>query len=229
MNANVRSGDRDGLSVGGIVVEETVEIERIELECPPPSARSELESLEDEQLQLVAEIADLRRSATVREGELLAQLKDVYGLLARRDQEIADQEAQIAALTQRCRALQGGTARLDGDAPPRAVDRGDPAGEPALRRYLISLDPEGGAVHELSRTLSYAGRGSGVDLQLPHFTVSRLHAILVLEDGATVVEDASSKNGLFVNGLRVRRAELRDGDTVAFGSVRYQYRIGPAP
>lgn len=104
MNTNVRSGESDGLPVGGILVEETIEIECIELECPP-SPRSELDSLEDEQLQLVAEIAELRRSAALREGELLARLKDVYGLLARRDQEIADQEARIAALTRRHRAL----------------------------------------------------------------------------------------------------------------------------
>ena len=60
-------------------------------------------------------------------------------------------------------------------------------------------------------------------------TVSRLHAILSLQGGATVVEDASSTNGLFVNARRVSRAVLKDGDTVAFGTARFQYRIGPAP
>jgi pSer/pThr/pTyr-binding forkhead associated (FHA) protein len=36
-------------------------------------------------------------------------------------------------------------------------------------------------------------------------------------------------NGVFVNRQRVHQAALQDGDTVAFGSARYQFRIGSDP
>jgi hypothetical protein len=117
--------------------------------------------------------------------------------------------------------------RADGDAAPRPADPA-PAASTSLRRYVIALDPESSVVHELARTRSYVGRGAEADLCLTDVTVSRLHAILSLDDGATVVEDASSTNGVYVNGHRVRRAALKDGDTVTFGSVRFQYRTGPA-
>jgi hypothetical protein len=100
---------------------------------------------------------------------------------------------------------------------------------PALRRYLIALEPDRDEVLELSRPRMYVGRGAESDLRLLDATVSRLHGVVSLQGGETVVEDASSTNGLFINAQRVRRAALKDGDTVTFGTVRYQYRIGPLP
>jgi len=102
-----------------------------------------------------------------------------------------------------------------------------PEARPALRRYLIALDPDRDDVHELQRPRMNVGRGDDADLRLTDATVSRFHALVTLVDGRTMVEDASSTNGVFVNNVRVRRAVLRDGDTVAFGTERYQFRIGP--
>jgi len=100
---------------------------------------------------------------------------------------------------------------------------------PILRRYLIALEPERDDVYELTRPRTYVGRGAEASLRLADATVSRLHGILSLEEGVAFVEDASSTNGVFVNGKRVQRAALKDGDTVSFGTARYQYRIGPPP
>ncbi len=97
-----------------------------------------------------------------------------------------------------------------------------------VRRYLIALDPAHEEVCELAARRMYVGRGLEADVRITDATASRLHAVLNLERGSTVVEDACSTNGVFVNMQRVRRAVLVDGDTVAFGSVRFQYRVGPA-
>lgn len=97
-----------------------------------------------------------------------------------------------------------------------------------VRRYLIALDPSRDEVCELAERRMYVGRGIEADVRIPDTTASRLHAVLYLERGSTVVEDACSTNGVFVNLQRVRRAVLVDGDTVAFGNVRFQYRVGPA-
>ena len=99
----------------------------------------------------------------------------------------------------------------------------------ALRRYLISLDPDANDVFELSRPRSYVGRGAEADLRINDATVSRLHGVVYLVGGATMVEDACSTNGLSVNREQVRQAVLKDGDTVTFGSARFQFRLGPPP
>ena len=97
-----------------------------------------------------------------------------------------------------------------------------------IRRYLIALDREREEVCELARQRMYVGRGLEADVRIADATASRLHALLYLKRGSTVVEDIGSTNGVFVNMGRVRRAVLVDGDTVAFGTVRFQYRVGPA-
>jgi DNA-binding CsgD family transcriptional regulator len=71
------------------------------------------------------------------------------------------------------------------------------------------------------------GRGEGNDVPLPWDTeVSRLHAELERIAGEwTVVDDGLSRNGTFVNGVRISgRARLRDGDTVRVGRTSLGYR-----
>lgn len=103
------------------------------------------------------------------------------------------------------------------------------ADAPAPRRYLLALGEDRHQVEELKRRRTYVGRGAEADVRIGDATVSRLHAILLSDSDAVMVEDASSTNGVFVNQRRVRRASLNDGDTVTFGTVRFQYRIGPPP
>lgn len=70
------------------------------------------------------------------------------------------------------------------------------------------------------------GRGPGVALALPDPGASRRHARLRLDAaGAAVVEDLGSKNGLLVNGRRVRggAAPLRDGDELTVGATVLRY------
>lgn len=118
--------------------------------------------------------------------------------------------------------------RAGAAASKKAARRRRPRADAGLRRYLIALDPAREEVCELTRQRMYVGRGVEADVRVTDATVSRLHGALYLERGSTVVEDACSTNGVFVNTKRVRRAVLLDGDTVAFGTVRFQYRVGPA-
>jgi pSer/pThr/pTyr-binding forkhead associated (FHA) protein len=48
-------------------------------------------------------------------------------------------------------------------------------------------------------------------------SVSRRHALVLERDGAPVIADDRSRNGVFVNGRRVREARLRHGDEVRIG------------
>ena len=59
---------------------------------------------------------------------------------------------------------------------------------------------------------------------LPFAGVSRRHAVLVVEGDRVTVIDHGSKNGTFLNGGKVRRAELSPGDRLAFGPVEFRLR-----
>jgi pSer/pThr/pTyr-binding forkhead associated (FHA) protein len=58
-------------------------------------------------------------------------------------------------------------------------------------------------------------------------TIGRRHAKIVRRGGAYFVQDASSRNGTFVNNQRIAAGtdiELRDGDEVRFGLVKTTFR-----
>lgn len=69
------------------------------------------------------------------------------------------------------------------------------------------------------------GRGPTVRLRVDDAGVSREHAAVRHRDGAWWVQDLSSANGTFVNGLPANvSTRLRDGDEVSFGPARYVFR-----
>ena len=67
------------------------------------------------------------------------------------------------------------------------------------------------------------GRSKSCPLVLEHDTVSGRHAELRRrEDGRLEVVDLGSTNGTWVNGWRVDRAILRDGDVLHLADVRVE-------
>jgi len=67
------------------------------------------------------------------------------------------------------------------------------------------------------------GRGEEAGLTLVDLDVSRLHLEIVRDlDGATA-RDLESKNGLEVNGKRLRERRLRHGDTIRLGVTLLVY------
>lgn len=67
------------------------------------------------------------------------------------------------------------------------------------------------------------GRGARADFILEAPLVSRLHCRLAADaTDQLVVEDLDSTNGTLVNGRKVDRSLLRDGDTVTVGRVEFR-------
>lgn len=62
------------------------------------------------------------------------------------------------------------------------------------------------------------GRATDVDIVLVEDMVSRRHARILDSNGALTIEDLASTNGTFVNGEKVQRAELKEGDRILIGS-----------
>jgi pSer/pThr/pTyr-binding forkhead associated (FHA) protein len=62
------------------------------------------------------------------------------------------------------------------------------------------------------------GRSSDLDMVLIEDMVSRKHARISLQDGAINIADLGSTNGTFVNGEKVKTAQLKEGDRILIGT-----------
>jgi len=74
--------------------------------------------------------------------------------------------------------------------------------------------------------------GRGVDslVWIDAQSVSRRHARLVVASGLATLEDLGSKNGTFVNGIRLSApVALRDGDEVRVGAIPMTLRVHAKP
>jgi len=91
-------------------------------------------------------------------------------------------------------------------------------------RLLIHGEDGREVVHVLGRKTSI-GRTPDNDLQLDAKFVSRHHAVILVGPAGAVLEDLNSTNGVQVNGRRVTRQTLRDGDQIAIGRMRYRFVV----
>lgn len=91
-----------------------------------------------------------------------------------------------------------------------------------IARFLVLMEGDAEVVHLLGRRTSI-GRGPDNDIQIDQQFVSRHHAIIIAGPNQTVIEDLRSTNGLLVNGQRVRRCTLGDGDVVLIGKTRFRF------
>ncbi len=87
------------------------------------------------------------------------------------------------------------------------------------RAYLIVI--AGTQVGEMIplNVSTVIGRGVEADVRMIEDKMSRRHCRLVAEGGMTFVEDLGSSNGTFVNGVRVTRQKLNDGDKIQIGQT----------
>src|SRR5262245_56981133 len=62
------------------------------------------------------------------------------------------------------------------------------------------------------------GRSSDLDMVLVEDMVSRKHAKISTLNNAITIEDVGSTNGTFVNGEKVKRSRLKEGDRILIGT-----------
>lgn len=96
-------------------------------------------------------------------------------------------------------------------------------------KYHLLVHVQGtqlGRVHVLPPTGLLLGRSGEADVWIGDDGVSRKHARFVADDGGFVVEDLNSANGTFVQGVRITRHHLQDGDQIQLGpSAMFRYSI----
>jgi predicted nucleic acid-binding Zn-ribbon protein len=208
-----------------------------------PHLRSEIVSLGEQIRTLNAEL----RAAQTRAGEkdedlqvaeesirnLEIEVRDKTGKLAEANVTVEEWRAVIAESQRSILQRDSRIQQLESDlekrvATPVPVDTSSNTGEEVTlegpARVLIRTDGNTDFVHVLSRR-TRIGRGPDNELVLDTKHISRYHAVLLAGPVHTSIEDLNSTNGVFVNGKRIARQVLKDGDRVTVGRTQFRYTV----
>jgi hypothetical protein len=90
--------------------------------------------------------------------------------------------------------------------------------EPEVAREIVTLTVDGSS-HEVTSRRVLLGRSRECDIRISDGNVSRRHAELVQEGATYWLVDLGSTNGTELNGERVERAKLSDGDRILLGDT----------
>ena len=71
------------------------------------------------------------------------------------------------------------------------------------------------------------GRTADNDIQIDSEFISRHHAQIFTDDKHSIIEDLNSTNGVYLNGKRVKKKRLRDGDEIELGTFVLEFSEQP--
>jgi ATP-binding cassette, subfamily B, bacterial len=81
-------------------------------------------------------------------------------------------------------------------------------------RMVAQVDGQVIGEYTLNKTLYTIGRFPNSDIYIPSQRVSRFHALIRWKDGAWIIQDSESLNGLTCEGQRIDQLALVDGDRI---------------
>lgn len=103
---------------------------------------------------------------------------------------------------------------------PATPDRG-------LARLLIGTVDGQEVRFPLFKNKLTIGRTANNDIQLRAQYISRRHAVVVCDNESTRIVDWGSKNGIYVNSVRVSEKILKNGDQVTVGTAEFRFEERP--
>jgi pSer/pThr/pTyr-binding forkhead associated (FHA) protein len=112
--------------------------------------------------------------------------------------------------------------------PSAPVAPARPGGRQYVLRF-ISGKYQGGEFPITPDKQILVGRSSDLDMVLVEDMVSRKHARIAMQQDQIWIEDLGSTNGTFVNGEKIKRARLKEGDRVLIGTSILKLIAGDAP
>jgi pSer/pThr/pTyr-binding forkhead associated (FHA) protein len=97
--------------------------------------------------------------------------------------------------------------------------------------YLYQIRGDGEEVEhwEIGDKPVVVGRGPRADVRIEDERLSREHFAVSRDGNTFVLYDLNSRNGTWVDGQRVLRAELRPSDTIRAGRTRFLFKEGLVP
>jgi chromosome segregation ATPase len=218
-----------------------------------------LSAAEQSRADLALEVLRLRAEAQEQEGQmevLLAHLHEARRLIGQGNADVkrptgepAARSREMEQLTEENRSLRAALERTRGALEEREfilrrLERGestdasaagriqpDAAGAATAPEYtvdLIRIDGSHDKAHALGRR-TRIGRAPGCELHVESSSVSRHHALVLTNSRDVIIEDLHSTNGVLVNGRKVARQLLTDGDILTIGEAQFRLRIKPGP
>ncbi len=217
----------------------TAEVERL---------KAESQSRDHEMSALVAQLHEARRP-----------IQSIEAQVRRLTDDLAAKTLTLEALSEENRNLRSTVERTKGALEEREflirrLERSESNNANVLGRIQTSIERLGATgtlpgsaaqpvecsaelsrvdgQHNASFTLARRtriGRAPGCELRVESSSVSRHHALLVLGPREAVIEDLNSTNGVIVNGRKISRQMLNDGDMVTIGEAQFRFTMTLAP
>ncbi len=189
-------------------------------------ARRPIESIENDVKRLKEELAlkglainDLTEEAD----KLRAALERTRGQLEEREFLIRRLERSESNNANVLGRIQTSMERLGSAIAPGVNGAAAPEWSPEL----IRIDGDRSISHALGRR-TRIGRAPGCELHIDSSSVSRHHALILAGTREAIIEDLNSTNGVILNGRKVTRQVLNDGDILTIGEIQFRYVAKPA-
>jgi hypothetical protein len=206
-----------------------------------PDLRSALAARDERVRTLEAELAAAQAQLVEKNADLEVAEENIHNLeLEVRDKSgkleeanltveewravIAESQRSILQRDSRIQQLETDLEKRLAAATDSAAQTGEEIALEGPARVLIRTDGNTDFVHVLGRR-TRIGRGGDNEVVLDTKHVSRYHAVLLAGPVHTSIEDLNSTNGVFVNGKRVSRQVLKDGDRVTIGRSHFRYTV----
>ena len=181
-----------------------------------------------QQIDKLPEAAETRQPVAIAGGDHATRLKRELAQTvlvqasqpddARTLSRLAELEAAIVSLEDQMEAERGGTeAQTASDPTP------EPEPEPAKLICLTAAEPTEYLLDQATVTI---GRGTNCDIQIGTHYVSREHARVTTTESGCLIEDLGSRNGVFVNAVKVERHDLAANDLITVGDTQFRYEAG---
>lgn len=148
---------------------------------------------------------------------LRANLERTRGALEERELLIRRLERSASTNANALGRLQTSIERLGSSPAPVPA----PLPAPEFVAELVRLDGDTHTTYPLARR-TRIGRAPGCELQIDSQSVSRNHAMLLRGARELIVEDLNSTNGVLVNGRKISRHLLNDGDVLTVGETQFR-------
>jgi chromosome segregation ATPase len=204
---------------------ETHEQEMTVLMAHLKEARRPIESIEAEVKRLKDELAvkSLGMTDLAEEADKLrAALERTRGQLEEREFLIRRLERSESNNANALGRIQTSMERLGSSVAPSANVSPAPEWSPEL----IRIDGDRSISHALGRR-TRIGRAPGCELHIDSTSVSRHHALILAGTREAIIEDLNSTNGVILNGRKVTRQVLNDGDILTIGDIQFRYVAKP--
>ena len=206
------------VSVEPDVIDDAVPLVRVgQEEAPLRDALTARDARIEQQAAQIRQLQDDARKADEETAVLVARLREARRIIAAGEAEVARLSEELAQARARFGAIESRKSQASGGVGPSATGW-----------HFTRLDVgEARTVALGNRTR--LGRATGCELYIDSPSVSRYHALVVVDAQGAVIEDLNSTNGVYVNGRKIMRERLGDGDSITVGEAKFRVSGVAAP